>query len=100
MESIKVTPENLVAKAREVDGKAGEYYGLYRGFLQDMETLTSSDWTGQEATDFLNQVRGFEDDCNKMKELMNDYANFMRQTAQNYENTQSNVRTAIKGLQN
>ena len=33
MESIKVTPENLTAKAREVDAKADNYYNSYKGFL-------------------------------------------------------------------
>ena len=100
MESIKVTPENLTAKAREVDAKADNYYNSYKGFLQEMQTLTSTDWTGEDATAFFQRVAGFEDDLKKMKQLMNDYAAFMRQAAQNYEATQANIKGKIGGLQN
>ena len=100
MESIKVTPENLTAKAREVDAKADNYYNSYKGFLQEMQTLTSTDWTGEDATAFFQRVAGFEDDFQKMKQLMNDYAAFMRQAAQNYEATQANIKGKIRGLQN
>lgn len=99
MNSIKVTPENLRAKAREVDSEAQIYYSEYRAFLGDVQTLTSTDWTGEDAAAFMQKVQDFEPDFNKMKELMNEYANFLRQAATNYENTQQNTIHTIKGLQ-
>ncbi|MCD8198538.1 MAG: WXG100 family type VII secretion target [Lachnospiraceae bacterium] len=99
MESIKVTPENLRSKATEVDAKAEEYYAEYRALLNDVATLTSSDWTGEEASEFLAKVNDFEDDFNKMRELMQEYANHLRTSATNYEDTQNSVRNQIKSLQ-
>jgi len=98
MESILVTPENLVAKAGQVDTEAAKYYNEYRGLLADVETLTSSDYKGEDATEFKNKVNNFESDFNKMKELMNAYADFMRDAAKSYQNTQSNVKNTIKSL--
>lgn len=98
MESIKVTPENLIAKAGQVDTEAGEYYNEYRNLLADVQELTATDWTGEDATEFRQKVENFEPDFNKMKELMNEYADFLREAARNYQNTQENVRATIKSL--
>lgn len=98
MESIKVTPENLKSQATKVDNEAQAYYDEYRKLLSDIEQLTSSDWTGEDANEFRTKVQGFEADFNKMKELMNEYANFLRQAASNYQNTQENVKQSIRGL--
>lgn len=100
MESIKVTTENLVSKANEVDGKADEYCTNYSQLLNDVATLTSTDWKGADADAFLQQIEGFREDFVKMKDLMNEYANFMRTASKSYDNTQENVISQIKSLQN
>lgn len=98
MERIKVTPENLRAQATKVDQEAANYYNEYRGLLADVDTLTSSDYKGEDADAFRNKVDNFEPDFNKMKELMNEYANFLRQAADNYQNTQERVKNTINSL--
>lgn len=99
MESILVTPENLTAKAGEVEGKAAEYYSSYQTLLADVQNLTSTDWTGEDATAFLQKVQEFEPDFLKMKQLMEEYAIFLKQAASNYTSTQSNIKNTIAGLQ-
>lgn len=98
MDSIRVTPENLRSQAAKVDDEAQRYYNEYHGLLQDVGTLTSSDWTGEDANEFRKKVENFEPDFNKMKELMNEYADFLRQAASNYQNTQENVKNTIRSL--
>ena len=98
MESIKVTPENLISQAGKVDDEASKYYNEYRNLLNDVQTLTTSDYTGDDANAFREKVEGFEPDFNKMKELMNEYAGFLREAAKNYQNTQQNVINTVKGL--
>lgn len=100
MESIKVTTEDLRNAASNVDNLAMEYNKEYVALLQDVETLTSTDYTGDDATAFRNQVEGFREDFNKMKQLMNEYADYLRQAASTYEDTQSNVKNTIASLQN
>lgn len=99
MESILVTPENLRAQAGKVDDRAQEYYSAYQSLLSEVDTLTSTDWKGEDAEAFLAKVRDFEPDFNKMKELMGEYANFLRRAAQNYTDAQSNIKNTIQGLQ-
>lgn len=100
MESIKVTTEDLRNAASTVDNLAIEYDKEYAALFQDVETLTSTDYTGDDATAFRNQVEGFRDDFNKMKQLMNEYADYLRQAAATYEDTQANVKNTIASLQN
>ena len=100
MNSIKVTTEDLKKAASNVDNLAIEYAKEYEAFFQDIETLTTADYVGADATEFRNQVEGFHEDFNKMKKLMNDYADFLRQAAATYEDTQENIKQQAKSLQN
>ena len=95
MESITVTPEELQKKADQVDDKAAEYYNEYVKLLSDVQTFTSTDYTGEDATAFYNEVSSFKDEFDRMKQLMNEYASYLREAAQNYLNAQENSRNAI-----
>ena len=86
MESIKVTPENLRKIASQVDDKAGKYYTEYQNLIKDVEELTSIDYRGDDATAFREKVEDFEPEFNKMKELMHEYAEFLRNAATSYIN--------------
>ena len=98
MDSILVTLENLDSQAKKVDNKATEYYNHYMALLNEVEDFTSTDWKGEDADAFREKVKDFGRDFTKMKELMEEYASFLRQAATNYRNTQENVRNNIKGL--
>ena len=100
MTSIQVTPENLRTQAAKVDNIAGEYSEHYDALLAEVDSFTTTDWKGSDANAFREQVQGFKDDFVKMKELMNEYANFMRNAAQVYEDTQREVINQAKSLQN
>lgn len=100
MESLVVTTENLIQKAGKIDEEATTYYNNYRELLSQVDTFTSSVWTGEDAKAFRDRVYGFEDDFRKMKELMNEYAQFLKDAASTYENTQKDVINKINALQN
>ena len=70
----------------------GELFGL-------VETFTSTDYQGKDAKEFCEKVRDFEDDFIKMKDLMDEYARFLRKAAEDYERNQDNLRSQIAGLQ-
>ena len=98
MDSIKVTPAELVREAKNVDQEATSYYNKYKELIQTVETLTSGDWTGEDADLFREKVKALEPDFAKMKQLMEEYASFLRSAAKNYDNTTENVMSAIRGL--
>lgn len=98
MGSILVTPENLKTQAGKVDDEAGKYYTEYTGLLSDVRELTSTDYRGEDANAFREAVESFEPDFKKMKELMNEYAGFLREAAKNYETTQENIKRDMASL--
>ncbi len=93
-----VEPRSLRAQAAKVDQEAADYYGEYHKLLADVETLTSTGYKGEDANAFRDKVNGFEPDFNKMKTLMNEYANFLRKAADNYEYRQQQSKNEISGL--
>lgn len=99
-ESIQVTTDELYRAADTIDDKAGFYEDTYGYLLKKVESFTTSDFKGDDADAFRNQVNGFYDDFMKMKELMNEYAATLRDFAKNYEDTQRNVKTQAQVLQN
>ncbi len=100
MESIKVTPETLRSKADEIIDKAGQYYTTYGELLEEARALTTDGWKGDDATKFYDQIDGFRDDFKKMKELMDEYAEFLKEAASSYEANQQNIIDTISSLQN
>lgn len=100
MESIQVTTEELYSAAKTIDTKADFYETTYKNLLGKVESFTTSDFKGDDADAFRNQVNGFNDDFVKMKALMNEYAAALRDFAKNYEDTQRNVKNQAQGLQN
>lgn len=91
MESIMVNTDELRRVAQRVDGIASEYKNTYDALLQDVSTFTTTDWKGEDADAFRNKVEGFRQDFEKMKSLMNDYANNLRQAATDYDNTRNEI---------
>jgi len=98
MEKIRVQTGDLKVKAGKVDDLASEYLGKYTELYQLVEGLTSSAWTGPDADKFRTQIREFEDDFRRMKELMNEYARYLRQAADNYDQTSENIQNEIASL--
>lgn len=98
MQSITVTPETLESQAGKVDQKAIDYFNDYMKLLNEVRDMTSIDWKGDDATAFKTKVEAFEADFKKMKQLMDEYATYLRQAAKNYRETQENVKSNIAGL--
>lgn len=100
MDSIHVTTDELYSAANTIDGKADLYEDTYNNLLRKVESFTTSDFKGEDADAFRNQVNGFNDDFIKMKDLMYEYAAALRDFAKNYEETQKNVINQAKGMPN
>lgn len=99
MESIQVTPANLRKKAEEVRDLASNYNTQYNQLFDLVDTFTSGDYKGKDATEFRDKVRDFGDDFLRMKNLMDQYAKFLDDAATDYERNQENLSTQIRGLQ-
>ena len=99
MESIQVTPAQLRSAAGEVETLASTYKKQYEELFGLVENFTTTDYQGKDAKEFCEKVRDFEDDFIKMKNLMDEYAQFLKKAADDYEHNQENLSQQIASLQ-
>lgn len=95
---IEVTPQQLETAAKSIDQLAGEYQTQYQSFYR--ETGAMAQWRGADNQAFLQRIEGFKDDFEKMKNLMNQYADFLRRSAKAYRDTQDSVVKEAQSLTN
>ena len=60
----------------------------------------ASTWTGKDNIAFTNQIKGFEDDFKKMKQLMDKYAEFLQKSGNTYQKTLDAITADAKKLTN
>ena len=72
---IRVQIVRLQSMARSIRVDAGEY--RRRGKSLFNTVASSTGWEGQDAQVFRSQMEGFEDDVEKMAQLMESYAAFL-----------------------
>lgn len=96
---IQVTPEQLESTAGRIEGLAGDYKTQYDQLYSETDAMASG-WQGKDNIAFTEQIAGFKDDFNKMHTLMLNYAEFLRQAAKAYRDTQDTVVTEARRLAN
>lgn len=98
-QTIMVTPEMLESTASSIEGLANEYKAQYTELYSTTGSLAST-WVGADNEAFINQIDGFRDDLERMFNLMNRYAEYLRATAKAYRETQENIVRQAKSLSN
>lgn len=96
---IQVTPEQLESTAGRIEGLAAEYKTQYDQLYSETNAMAST-WSGKDNVAFTDQIAGFKDDFEKMYNLMRQYADFLRQSAKMYRETQDTVVAEAKKLVN
>lgn len=96
---IKVTPEELRNVATKVRSQAEEYARQYTQLFSDVDGMANV-WQGKDNTTFTHQIKGFMDDFQKMRTLLEEYAAFLEKSAAAYEQTQDELTSAAMRLQN
>lgn len=97
--TIKVDPQKLQDASSQISGLASEYEGEYKALFDRVHNMKGK-WDGQDNQNYTEQVEGFRDDFEKMKSLMDQYSEYLKNTAQAYINTQNEIAKTAKGLTN
>lgn len=97
--SITVDPAKLDSASAKIDQQAGDYERVYKQLFNEVDGMAAA-WQGADNLAYVNQVKGFMDDLQKMTELMRKYSEFLKMSATTYRNTQSEVINAAKRLSN
>lgn len=96
---IKVTPQDLQKASTQIVGLANDYKNEYEELFKRVNGMRGK-WDGQDNQSYTNQVEGFRDDFEKMKSLMDQYSDYLKNTAQAYTDTQNQIAQTAKGLTN
>ena len=96
---IKVTPAELRTVATKIRCQAEDYAKQYTQLFSDVDGMANA-WKGKDNTAFTNQIKGFLDDFQSMKALLEEYAAFLDKSANAYEQTQDEITSAAQRLQN
>lgn len=96
---IKVTPADLRTAATKIRSQSEDYTKQYTQLFSDIDGMANA-WKGKDNTAFTNQIKGFMEDFQSMKTLLDEYAAFLDKSAQAYEQTQDEITSAAQRLQN
>lgn len=96
---IEVTPAQLESAASKIEHYASEYKSLYDQFYKVTGDMGST-YRGEDNLAYINQISGFQDDFQKMYQLMLDYADYLRKAAKNYRDTQDSITAQARNLKN
>ena len=97
--SITVDPAILQTASQKIDGKAAEYEKLYRQLFSEIEAMGAA-WQGVDNTAFVNQIKGFQDDFQKMVAVMKEYSEFLKSSADFYKRAQEDTVNCARKLVN
>lgn len=90
MRSIIVEPDRLEATASRIEEAKSSYDLTYKSIYSEVDKLATS-WQGKDNTAFCEQLKGYEDDFQQISIIMSQYANFLRNSAKGYRETQDEL---------
>ncbi len=99
MRSITVDPAKLEAAASKIDTHYADYERTYKQLFSEVEGMAAA-WQGKDNEAYTTQIKGFEDDFQKMVALMKEYAEFLRKSAAAYRSAQEEVASQARRLTN
>lgn len=96
---INVDPSRLEASASHIEQMYTTYEQEYRRLFQNVQTMGNS-WQGKDNQAFVQQIKGFEHDFVAMRNVMKEYAEFLKASARAYRNTQNERASQARRLIN
>lgn len=90
-EKIYLTPEQIRSTSEEIKRLADDYQQKYTEFYREVRRLDGNVFSGKDQEAFMAKVTSFENSFKAMYELMLDYSNYLSNTAQAFETTQSTL---------
>jgi WXG100 family type VII secretion target len=97
--SISVDPTKLESASAKIDNQAADYERIYKQLFSEVGAMKAA-WAGVDNVAYTTQIEGFQDDLQKMTQLMRQYSEFLKQSAKVYRDTQNEVVNAAKRLTN
>lgn len=96
---ITMTPQELFDAANKIVQAAKDYQDCYGSIISQVNDLCGTGYIGEDATLFKQKVNDFRPKYDAMYELMNNYAEYLKNTAQSMLDTIEENISKINSLQ-
>lgn len=90
MQRIIVDPQELEITAQKVESASDEYQSIYRTLYGEVDKMAAS-WQGKENQEFTNRIKSYENDLRQINIIIRQYAEFVRNSARAYRETQDEL---------
>ena len=80
---LLVTPEEMESTANNLEGVQGQVDNITQQMLEEARSLTSV-WEGDAATAYVNKFNTLEDDMQKMRNMLREHVDDLREMAGSY----------------
>ena len=97
MAKIVARSSDLRSASSKISEIAGNYQAAYKAILAESKAL-GTDWGGEDYDRFNTQVQTLEGPFSRMKELLDGCSQDLMESAQKYEQTQSDVTSQASSL--
>lgn len=95
---IRVQPSELSTAASNVTSYRSNYIDNYNDIITKANNLTTTSWGGTDAEAFAQKVNTFKNTFAQMESVLQEYINFLNNSAEAYKNAQTNVTSAANSL--
>ena len=96
MRSIMVEPERLEDIASKIEEANRDYDKTYQSLYAQLDKMSS--WNGKDNVAFTSYIKSFETDFIQMSIIMRQYADFLRNSARAYRETQEEIRSRASSV--
>lgn len=94
---IMIDPAKVKTTAKKIEAEANEYKSLFTQMFSEVEALSSA-WQGADNIAYTSKITSYKGDFEKMKLLMDRYAEHLTKSAANFERVQSEIRSKASML--
>ncbi len=94
MKKIYVDPVRLDVSAMKIESETQEYQRCYSLLFEEVEKMKNA-WQGKDNIAFTNQIRQFEGDFKQIQILCQQYAEFLKNSARAYRETQNELMNQV-----
>ncbi len=88
---IMIDPAKVKTAAKKIETEASEYKSLFTQMFSEVEALSSA-WQGADNIAYTSKITSYKSDFEKMKQLMDKYAEHLTKSATNFERVQSEIK--------
>jgi len=94
----EVTTERLESSANVVEEKTAKFKSEWEKLYSELQNLRTAQWQGIASDTFNSKLEGYRNDFEDMTNVLNSYAEFLKNAASHYRTTEESLKEAAGNL--